>query len=183
MKNDMDFQDIITFWFETATPKQWFIKDEEFDAQIYDRFSTVYDAASNCELFSWRTEPLGRLAEIIVLDQFPRNMFRDTSAAFASDALALCLAQEAVALGADQQLPAQQRAFLYMPYMHSESPAIHAVATQLFNQPEMELHYEYELKHQAIITRFGRYPHRNEALGRESTAEEIEFLKTPGSGF
>ena len=179
----MDFQDIINFWFNEATPKQWFVKDEEFDALIYDRFSEVYDAASNCELFAWRSTPTGRLAEIIVLDQFPRNMFRDTSAAFATDTLALCLAQEAVAQSDDQKLPSQQRAFLYMPYMHSESPAIHQGAVKLFEQPGMETNLDYELKHQTIIERFGRYPHRNEALGRESTPEELEFLQTPGSSF
>lgn len=179
----MKFQAIIDFWFCETSPKQWFHKDESFDALIYDRFSETYDAASNCELFFWRSASLGRLAEIIVLDQFPRNMFRDTSAAFASDMLALCLAQEAVAQRIDRDLSPSQQAFLYMPYMHSESPIMHTIAVELFSQPGLENNLDYELKHQQIIDRFGRYPHRNAALGRESTKEELTFLQEEGSHF
>jgi len=174
-------QEILKFWFEEIDPSQWWKKDPDFDRLIIQRFSAVHAQATRCELFGWRKESRGRLAEVIVLDQFSRNMFRDTPQAFAFDALALVLAQEAVAVGADLALSPAERSFLYMPYMHSESPPIHEVAVQLFQDLGKAL--EFELKHKAIIDRFGRYPHRNTILGRESTAEEIEFLKQPGSGF
>ena len=118
-----------------------------------------------------------------MLDQFSRNIYRDDARSFASDTLALALAQEAVASGADQSLSAVERSFLYMPYMHSESAAIHIVAMQLFDQPGLESNLEFEKRHKAIIDRFGRYPHRNAVLGRASTPEEVEFLKQPGSSF
>ena len=119
-----------------------------------------------------------------MLDQFSRNIFRDTPCAFATDALALALAQCAVAAGVDRQLtkPAE-KAFLYLPYMHSESPVIHQQAVKLFAQPGLEYNYEFELKHRAIIDRFGRYPHRNAVLGRTSTAAELAFLQEPDSSF
>ena len=122
-----------------------------------------------------------------MLDQFSRNVYRDTPRAFAQDALALGLAQELVELlaasGQDQLFSAAQRQFIYMPYMHSESALIHEQAVQLFAQPGLENNLDFELRHQAIITRFGRYPHRNASLGRTSTAEEIAFLNEPGSSF
>lgn len=174
---------ILAFWFEEITPKQWWIGSDEFDRQIAARFGAVHAAAERCELYHWRESANGRLAEIIVLDQFSRNIHRGRPQAFANDALALALAQTAVAAQADQALPAVRRAFLYMPYMHSESAAIHALAVSLFAAPGMEGNLDFELRHQAIIERFGRYPHRNAILGRTSSAEEIEFLKTPGSSF
>jgi uncharacterized protein (DUF924 family) len=119
----------------------------------------------------------------MVLDQFSRNIHRDTAAAFANDALALALAQEAVARGSDRELPVPHRAFLYLPWMHSESPTIHEEALRLFAQPGLEHNLEFERQHKAIIDRFGRYPHRNEALGRASTQEELAFLREPGSSF
>ena len=134
-------------------------------------------------MFEWRREPEGRLAEILVLDQFSRNMYRGTALAFASDTLALALAQEAVAVGADLALPQMRRLFVYMPYMHSESRAIHQVAEPLFRERAAQDNYDFELRHKAIIDRFGRYPHRNEALGRRSTPEELAFLAQPGSRF
>ena len=118
-----------------------------------------------------------------VLDKFSRNMHRDTPRAFAQDALALALAQELVASGQDRSLPLAQRSFAYMPYMHSESALVHAQAVVLFDQPGMEDTWRFEQRHQAIIERFGRYPHRNAILGRESTPEELVFLSEPGSGF
>jgi uncharacterized protein (DUF924 family) len=175
--------DILNFWFEELTPKQHYAKDAVLDAHMRERFGLVLEAASRCELFAWRTSAQGRLAEILVLDQFSRNIHRDTPRAFAQDPLALLLAQELVAGGHDQALPAPQRAFAYMPYMHSESPLIHAQAVQLFGQAGMENNLDFELRHQAIITRFGRYPHRNATLGRSSTDAELSFLTEPGSGF
>jgi len=174
-------QDILKFWFEEIDPSQWWKKDPDFDRLIIRRFSAIHTQAVRGELFGWRKDARGRLAEVIVLDQFSRNMFRESPQAFAYDSLALVLAQEAVSVGADQALNDAERSFLYMPYMHSESPAIHEVAVQLFQNLGKAL--EFELKHKAIIDRFGRYPHRNKILGRTSTAEEIEFLKQPGSGF
>lgn len=123
------------------------------------------------------------MAEIVALDQFSRNVYRDTARAFAQDALALALAQELVASGQDRSLPLAQRSFAYMPYMHSESALIHAQAVALFSQPGMEDALRFERRHQAIIARFGRYPHRNAILGRISTAEELAFLGEPGSSF
>ena len=129
------------------------------------------------------TTPEGRLAEVLVLDQFSRNVYRDTPQAFAQDALALGLAQELVASGHDRSLPLAQRSFAYMPYMHSESSVVHAQAALLFAQPGLEDTLRFELRHQEIITRFGRYLHRNAILGRPSTPEELAFLSEPGSGF
>jgi uncharacterized protein (DUF924 family) len=179
----MDATDILRFWFDEIEPAQWWRADPAFDAQVRDRFGPVLRAATAGELHAWRATPEGRLAEVIVLDQFSRNIHRGTPAAFAADPMALALAQEAVAGGHDQALPVPRRAFLYMPYMHSESRAIHALSAQLFSTPGLEKNHESGLRHRAIIERFGRYPHRNAILGRESTAEELEFLKQPGSGF
>lgn len=177
------YRKVLTFWFEELTLKQCFAKDEQLDRTIKSRFGEVLEQASVSECFNWREEPEGRLAEIIVLDQFSRNIFRDTPRAFAQDPLALALAQEAVSLGIDRELPPLQRSFLYMPYMHSESKTVHEEALRLFNQLGLEDNYQFEIRHKEIIDRFGRYPHRNEILGRESTPEEIEFLKQPGSRF
>ena len=174
---------VLRFWFEEIEPKQWWVKSADFDRLIATRFGALHAAAARCELFAWRASPGGRLAEILVLDQFSRNLHRDTPRAFACDPLALALAQEAVAAGADRQVAPERRAFVYMPYMHSESPAIHAVALDLFQDPAVKDNLGFERRHKAIIDRFGRYPHRNAVLGRASTAEEIEFLKTPGSAF
>ena len=174
---------VLSFWFEETQPKQWFVRDDNFDALIRQRFGALHQAAERCELFAWRTSAAGRLAEVIVLDQFSRNLYRDSARAFASDALALGLAQTAVAAGADRELDLLRRSFLYLPYMHSESLLIHQQAVELFSAPGLENNLDYEFRHRAIIERFGRYPHRNAALGRESTPEEIEFLKTPGSSF
>lgn len=176
-------EDVLVFWFEELTARDWWRKDPELDQRIAVRFGATLESAARCELFSWRTSARGRLAEVIVLDQFSRNVHRDSAAAFASDALALALAQEAVARGCDRELPVVQRAFLYLPYMHSESPRIHEEALRLFAAPGLEDNLDFEHRHKAIIDRFGRYPHRNAVLGRASTAEELEFLRQPGSSF
>jgi uncharacterized protein (DUF924 family) len=180
MTKALNYQDIINFWFKEIEPKQHWVKDPEFDDLIKKRFGDLLISASQCELFAWRASAQGRLAEIIVLDQFSRNIYRDTAQAFAQDPLALALAQEAVSLGADKELLEKEIPFLYMPYMHSESKIVHVEAERLFKQTG---NYEFELKHKAIVDRFGRYPHRNEILERESTEDEVEFLKGPGSSF
>ena len=178
-----DTQAVLDFWFEELTPAQWFKKDPGMDHTITERFGALHAQASQCECYAWRKTAQGRLAEIIVLDQFSRNIYRDDARAFATDALALALAQEAVAANADAELASQQRAFLYMPYMHSESAAIHAVAMELFAQPGLENNLDFEVRHKVIIDRFGRYPHRNAVLGRASSEEEKTFLQQPGSSF
>ncbi|MDT0510958.1 MULTISPECIES: DUF924 family protein [unclassified Halomonas] len=175
--------EVLTFWFDELNPAQWFRKDSRLDAEIARRFGACLAAACRGELWRWRETPAGRLGEIIVLDQFSRNIHRDTPAAFAADPMALVLAQEAVACGDDAGLPPKRRAFLYMPFMHSESAVIHEQAAWLFDQPGLERHLGVEHRHREIILRFGRYPHRNAILGRDSTPEELEFLAQPGSSF
>ena len=176
-------QEILKFWFEELEPKQWWVKDFELDQLIIARFSEIHDRAARCELAGWRKNASGRLAEIIVLDQFSRNMCRGSPLSFAYDPLALALSQEAISAGADQLLSPVERNFIYMPFMHSESLQIHEEAVELFRRNGQQGNFEYELKHKVIIERFGRYPHRNEVLGRASTADEIEFLQQPGSSF
>lgn len=177
------YEEIIRFWFDEIDSPLWWKKDIDFDQLIIDRYSEIHLKASACELYEWRTDPSGRLAEIIVLDQFSRNMFRGSPLSFANDALALALAQEAVAAGADMALSPVSRSFLYMPFMHSESLEIHEIGVALYQKNGISSNVEFELKHRDIIQRFGRYPHRNIILGRESSADEIEFLRQPGSRF
>ena len=179
----MSATDVIQFWFEEIEPKQRFIKDFDFDEALRIKFGDTHQLAKQGLLYAWREHPLDALAEIIVLDQFSRNMFRDSPAAFITDTLALVLAQEAIRKKFDKELDNSKKAFLYMPFMHSESKEIHDIALFLFDQPGLEDNYNFEVKHKAIIDRFGRYPHRNDILGRESTAEELEFLSQPGSSF
>ena len=179
----MQPQSVLHFWFTELTPTQHFAKDAALDEAISTRFGATLEAAARCELFVWRATPEGRLAEVFVLDQFSRNVYRDTPRAFAQDALALALAQELVASGQDRSLSVAQRRFAYMPYMHSESALVHAQAVTLFSQPGLEDNLRFEHAHKAIIDRFGRYPHRNAILGRSSTAEELAFLSGPGSSF
>jgi uncharacterized protein (DUF924 family) len=174
---------VLRFWFNEIEPEVWWKKDSAFDALIAQRFGALLDSARVGELFAWRETAEGALGEIIVLDQFSRNIFRDRAAAFAQDALALVLAQEAVRRGLDKSLTQQQRHFLYMPYMHSESRLIHEEAVRLFTNMGDAWVLDFEMQHKAIVDRFGRYPHRNALLGRISTSEEIAFLKTPGSVF
>ena len=176
-------EEILSFWFNELLPKQWWQPDRMLDQEIQSRFGSIHQAACQCELYLWRKTATGCLAEIIILDQFSRNIYRQQAQAFSADPLALCLAQNAIASGTDKMLNLTQRAFLYMPYMHSESFTIHDLAVDLFSVQGMEQHLNFEKQHQAIIKRFGRYPHRNALLGRTSTPEEIEFLRTPGSSF
>lgn len=177
------YDDILDFWFNDLSPQQWWAKDEKLDREIARRFGELHAQASRCELFDWRMAAKGRLAEIIILDQFSRNIYRDKPQSFANDPLALALAQEALAVDADKALSPVERSFLYLPFMHSESVEIHRVAVILYSAPGLESNLDYELQHKLIIDRFGRYPHRNNILGRESTPDEIEFLKQPGSSF
>ena len=174
---------VLDFWFGELSPEQWFEEDAAVDKTITSRFSKLRLAALNGELWPWRATPTGRLAEILLLDQFSRNIFRDHADAYSADNIALVLAQEAVSVEADKVLTPQQRTFLYMPFMHSESLAIHDVALELFSQEGLEQAFTFEQRHQNVIERFGRYPHRNKVLGRESTQEEVAFLKSTPEGF
>ncbi len=174
---------VLQFWFHEIVPAQWWKVDPAFDRLIAERFSELHASATRSELSAWRAEPRGRLAEVIVLDQFSRNIYRGDGRAFAADPLALALAQEALAAKADLALTAEARVFLYMPYMHSESRLIHEDAQRIFRQHGSQGNYDFELRHKAIIDRFGRYPHRNAMLGRASTEEELAFLALPGSSF
>ena len=177
------YQEIIEFWFDEIEKSQWWIKNDEFDEMIRKRFLKLHNKAVNCELFPWRKTSLGALAEIIVLDQFSRNMFRDSPQSFAYDSLALALSQSAIACGFDAELSPEKRSFLYMPFMHSESLEIHSVAESLFSKLGVQSTIKFEKRHKAIIEKFGRYPHRNKILGRISTPEEEAFLRLPGSSF
>lgn len=174
---------ILDFWFEELKPSAWWVRDLQLDSQIAQRFGELHRQAAAGELWRWRETAEGRLAEIIVLDQFSRHIYRDQPGAFAQDGIALVLAQEAVAAGADRQIPPQWRSFLYMPYMHSESLLIHEKAMELFSAEGMEENLGFEVRHRDILLRFGRYPHRNAILGRASTEEELAFLTQPGSSF
>lgn len=176
-------QDILHFWFEEIDSRLWFSKDPHFDELIRQRFAEIHSKARIGETYRWRHSPEGRLAEIILLDQFSRNMFRDSPKAFENDIQALILAQEMVLSGDDRHLSSVGKTFAYMPYMHSESELIHEEAVRLFSQAGLESSLEYELLHKEIIDRFGRFPYRNDILGRTSTREELEFLKLPGSTF
>jgi uncharacterized protein (DUF924 family) len=179
-----DYPDIIDFWFSDPVRRKWWAKDAAFDDEVRHRFAAIHALAKVEQLSGWRACAEGRLAEIIVLDQFSRNMFRTSREAFAQDELARRLTQEAVACGADLALTPTQRSFLYMPMMHSEAAADHEESMRLYaSHPGLAFNLDFAGKHKAIIDRFGRYPHRNALLGRESTLEELNFLQQPGSSF
>jgi uncharacterized protein (DUF924 family) len=193
----MGIDDVLGFWFGTpgtedatyqARRTLWFRKNPDTDHEIRRRFLPLYERAIAHQLDDWQATPEGTLALTIVLDQFPRNMFRDSPQAFASDAQALEVAKGAIARGVDQQLPPVQRFFLYLPLEHSENLDDQHQSVERSHQlveacPELADTYEYAIKHQEVIERFGRFPHRNAILGRETTPEETEFLKQPGSSF
>ena len=183
--NDLNrkLEDVIKFWFEELTPKDWWVKSDQLDSKIKHQFSELHKIAKEGKLETVRNSPEARLAELIVLDQFSRNIYRDTPDAFSCDELALSLAKEAVAIGDDMKLPQFKRPFIYMPYMHSESLEVHDEAVKLFEKLGLEDSLKFEHAHRDIIVRFGRYPHRNKILGRDSTTEELEFLTQPGSSF
>lgn len=180
---DVNYHDIYDFWFKELTTEHWFKKDKNLDAEITRRFGDIHQQACRAELSSWRDNPYGALSEIILLDQFSRNIFRDSHLSFAFDGMALVLSQIAIEKGFNKNLNSSEKAFLYMPFMHSESLLIHEQAVELFSEKGLEYNFDFELQHKKIIEKFGRYPHRNKILGRQSTSEEIEFLKSPDSSF
>ncbi|MCH9757155.1 MAG: DUF924 domain-containing protein [Gammaproteobacteria bacterium] len=178
----MNAEAILDFWFNQLTPAQWWKKDTELDQWIISQFSSIHHKAALGELSNWRKTPEGCLAEVIILDQFSRNMFRNTPKSFAFDGMALILSQEAIRQAFDQKLSIMERSFLYMPFMHSESLHIHQQALHLFSEPGLEQTLSFEKQHFEIIERFGRYPHRNDILERTSTKTEKDFL-TQHTGF
>lgn len=189
-------QDVLDFWFlpigvkgHNAQRAEWFRKNDEFDQQIFSQFGGVIEEALAGGLRQWDDEGTqGTLARIIVLDQFTRNVYRGTAKSFAGDVLALEAAKAIDDSGANQTLPAVQRAFSYMPFEHAESLSLQIRCVDLFTMlaadtPGFAGMFDYAKKHHEVIRRFGRFPHRNPILGRESTPEEVEFLKQPGSRF
>jgi uncharacterized protein (DUF924 family) len=191
-------QSVLDFWFgpaddpgHTSTRPQWFRKDADFDAQIVQRFGALIEQALQSGLEEWRAPPvapLPTLASVIVLDQFTRNAFRGTARAFAGDPVALRAARALVDTGLDRELTGIQRQFAYLPFEHAEDRALQRRSVELFSQlgrdePALAGLLEWAQRHHDIVERFGRFPHRNVLLGRISSAEEIEFLKQPGSGF
>lgn len=179
----ISYQEVIDFWFQELYPEQWFKKDKSTDLLIKKRFSSTHSAAVKGELYKWRHTALGRLAEVIVIDQFSRNIFRDDPRSYLYDGMALILSQEAIRVGVHKKIKSRQRSFLYMPFMHSESRMIHEEAVELFSDPDLKSNLEFEHKHKKIIDRFGRYPHRNKVLKRTSTPEEIAFLEEEKAHF
>lgn len=172
----MNYNDVLEFWFESLTPEQHFIKNDSLDLKMVERFIVVHSQAVAGELSSWRETAEGRLAEIILIDQFSRNIYRGEPKAYAGDAIALVLAQEAIRLGLNRNFSAEYRQFLYMPFMHSESRSIHETAIKLFSEPGLEESLPFEIDHKKTVDRFGRYPERNSILGRANTPDEEEYL-------
>ena len=183
------FPAVLDFWLgapdsrERGRPrKAWFRKSDEFDREIRERFLALWEEASRGGLGNWDTTPLAALALVVVLDQFPRNMFRGDARAFSSDARALAAASAAVDRGFDRPLLPHERTFFYLPFEHAEDLAAQRRSLELFGAFDPD-NLEWARRHHAVVERFGRFPHRNAVLGRRSTPEEIEFLKLPGSSF
>ena len=174
---------ILSFWFEENGPEQWFTGDAAFDDPVRERFGALQARAADGGLTDWRQTARGALAEIIVLDQFSRHLYRDDARAFACDAIALEAAKEALAKGFDHALSETERVFMYLPFEHSERAEDQETSVELYATLTDRSYLEWAEKHKAVIDRFGRYPHRNAVLGRESTAEELAFLQEDGSSF
>jgi uncharacterized protein (DUF924 family) len=172
----MQYTDVLDFWFNQLSPKEWFETSDSLDLKMVEKFIVIHSQAVAGELAHWRKEPAGRLAEIILIDQFSRNIYRDDPKAYTNDGMALVLAQEAISGNYHQILTPEEKQFLYMPFMHSESKVIHEEAMKLFSEPGLENNLKYERDHKAIIERFGRYPERNKILGRTNTPEEEKYL-------
>ncbi|WP_028790945.1 DUF924 family protein [Tetragenococcus muriaticus] len=174
---------VLYFWFHELAPEQLFNGGSEVDQLITERFKALHQQAAQGELDGWRKSIQGRLAEIIILDQFSHHIYRGQPGVFSFDSAALILSQEALKTKQVRALTADELGFLLMPFMHSESKKIHQISLQLFDQPGLEEYLDYEKRHKEIIDLFGRYPHRNAILGRVSNNEEREFLTEPGSSF
>ena len=167
--------DVLGFWFDELEPRDWYASSPELDARIEERFGARLEHLI-AHPFEVARDARAALAAVIVLDQFSRNVFRGTGRAFTQDAAALSIARDAISLGLDRQLTEPQRQFLYMPFMHSESLEVHAISIELFKGILGGENLKWAVEHKEIIEQFGRYPHRNAALGRESTPEELAYL-------
>ncbi len=179
-----EINDVLGFWFERLAPEQWFEKDAALDDEIRAHFGALYRRAAAGGRDDWRETPEGTLALVIVLDQFPRNMFRESAKTYAADAKALDVARRAVERDFDLKLPEVRRRFLYLPFEHSESLEDQRTSVRLVRERGgNELAIDYAERHLKVIERFGRFPHRNEILGRESTEEEAEFLASGDGPF
>jgi len=179
--DSLSAEDVLRFWFD-ANPKDWFAKNPAFDEAIRDRFLALHESAAAGRLASWETSPRDCLALVIVLDQFPRNMFRGSARAFATDAQARAAARRILERAWDRAMSRDERLFAYLPFEHSESPEDQDLSCELMKDFD-EKQRAYAERHRDIIRRFGRFPHRNAILGRENTAAETEFLAQPGSAF
>ncbi|WP_084619085.1 DUF924 family protein [Thalassobaculum salexigens] len=175
--------DILDFWFTECSEEDWFKKSDAFDATLRDRFGTAHEAAAQGQLDGWAETADGRLALILLLDQMSRNLFRGSARAFAQDPAALALARRAIAEGDHVGATRERRLFLYLPFEHSENPADQALCLALFVALGDDGLTDYADRHKVIVDRFGRFPHRNEVLGRESTPAERAFLQEPNSSF
>lgn len=175
--------EVLDFWFEQHGPEDWFAKNPEFDAKIRARFGSLHAVAVRGELDNWADTPEGALALILVLDQFSRNLYRNSAKAFASDAKVLRLARQVMDRNLVNGFGARERVFIFLPFEHSEDPRDQELSVKYFAPYADKIYVDAAEKHKAIIDRFGRFPHRNAALGRESTPEEIAFLAEPGSSF
>lgn len=170
-------EEVLRFWFQETRPQAWFTRDEAVDTEIRKRFGALHSSLTEKVPATVTATPLGALATVVVLDQFSRNLYRNSPRAFAADPTALAIAQEAIAAGFDRELDMHQRMFLYMPFQHSEDRAVQARSVELFGALGEATALDYARQHRDVIERFGRFPHRNRILGRESTPEELEFLK------
>ncbi|AZN36652.1 DUF924 family protein [Iodobacter ciconiae] len=185
----MNPDDVLSFWFgeQLEIRAQWFHKDAEFDAQINTKFLAFVEMAAQGKLNHWLKTPRHCLAYIILLDQFPRNIFRNSARSFAYDHLALQAAKDIINAGFNTQFHALEQLFIYLPLEHSENLADQELTLSLMkqwqNEPQLQGFYDYAIKHHAVIQRFGRFPHRNTLLGRNSTMEELNYLSLPGAGF
>ncbi len=175
--------DVLRFWFSDATRPFWFVRSEDFDAHLRGVLGPLHDQAARGELEAWANDARGALALVLLLDQAPRNLHRNSADAFATDPAALKHAQAAVERGLDRELGEDERVFLYLPFEHSESLADQDRCVALMGTLPTPMWLDYAERHRNVVARFGRFPHRNAVLGRESTPEELEFLKQPGSSF
>jgi len=176
MNTDLAYQALLDLWFHPAIRDLWYNSTEEFDSQLRNDYSIMYQSAKNNELEHWQNTPLGSLALVILLDQIPLNIFRGQPESFATESLAIHVAGKAIGQGFDQELDNEQKTFLYMPFMHSEQIDDQETAVALFEQAGLSFNLEYAYHHRDIVSQFGRFPHRNIILGRENTAAETDYL-------
>lgn len=176
--------EILNFWFADGMAKRWFVHDPAFDVEVHTRLADWYERAAAGRLHDWRRTAAGCVVLCVLLDQVPRNLFRGKSQAFDTDAAARAVTRHALDHGFDRDLSQPQRLFLYLPFEHSEILADQDESVRLIGQlDENPVWGDYAIRHRDVIVRFGRFPHRNAALGRTNTAEETAFLATPGSSF